>query len=138
MIAPPPTSTLLPYTTLFRSRMATDFQSLTDVARRSFMAFTREVQSGSHTVRRESAMTQPYGVWTTPPAGPPTAPPAGPPAPPLGPPPSTMQPPPPMDPPAPPAPPTPPSPALRGGWARGAVGGALTGAIAAALIGTAW
>ena len=83
-------------------------------------------------------MTQPYGVWTTPPAGPPTAPPAGPPAPPLGRPSSTMQPPPPMDPPAPPAPPTPPSPASRGDWARGAVGGALTGAIAAALIGTAW
>jgi len=76
-------------------------------------------------------MTQPYGVWTTPPAGPP--------APPLAPP-SSMLPPPPMPPvsPAPPNPPARPSPASRGGWARGAIGGALAGALAATLIGGVW
>ena len=82
-------------------------------------------------------MTQPYGVWTTPPAGPPTTPTPGPP--PLDPP-SSMLPPPPM-PPVPPAPPTPtatPSPASRNGWVRGAIGGALAGALAASLVGAAW
>ena len=82
-------------------------------------------------------MTQPYGVWTTPPAGPPTTPAPGPP--PLGPP-SSMLPPPPMPPtpPAPPNPPATPSPASRNGWVRGAIGGALAGALAASLVGAAW
>ena len=71
-------------------------------------------------------MTQPYGVWTTPPSGPP----AGPPAPPAGP---------PMFPPtAPPSAPSAPSPSSHRGWARGAIGGALAGALAASLIGAAW
>ena len=84
-------------------------------------------------------MTQPYGVWTSPPAEPPTAPLPAPPAPPSGPP-SMMLPPPlpPMAPPAPPALPTPPSPPSRSGWVRGAIGGAVAGALAATLIGTVW
>ena len=83
-------------------------------------------------------MTQPYGVWTTPPAGTPTTPPPGPPAPPLGPPSSMLPPPMPPAPPAPPNPPAPPSPASRKGWVRGAIGGALAGALAASLVGAAW
>ena len=67
-------------------------------------------------------MTQPYGVWTAPPAGPPPMQPDRP---------SSQTPPPP-----PPAAPGPP--ARSGGWVRGAIGGALAGALAASLIGTAW
>jgi len=66
-------------------------------------------------------MTQPYGVWSSPPAGPPTS--------------STLPPPPlPPGPPAPPSAPTP-APASRSGWGRGAIGGAVAGALVASLIG---
>ena len=87
--------------------------------------------SGIHSHEGEPAMTQPYGVWSSPPTGPPT-PPTGPP--------SLTLPPLPPAPPAPPFPPGPassPAPASRCGWARGAIGGAVAGALVASLIGFA-
>ena len=77
-------------------------------------------------------MNQPYGLWSTPPANPPaghpveapTGPPPGPPARYL---------------PAPPAPSLPaPAPPPNRGWLHGAIGGAVTGALAASLLGVAF